>query len=188
MPQPDAREGSALSGYNFAGPGWNGPFRTRPTNAFDFASKIHDLCYCINGLSGGWMPISDPREKSRKAKADRIFRLLTSVHHGSDFFSGVLFPFSQATFLGKDESDFRRHDGFVNPLVDTGIRTRLAAPQSYLMIPYDALPARPLLPNGDHNFQAATPFDVTPGWYGWASRAYQPVWPQLLGITANRGM
>src|SRR5439155_18130433 len=94
----------------------------------------------LNGLSGGWGNTSDASALSRKSKADRIFRLLTKCHHANDAISQVLYPFTQRTFLGEDESDFRRNDNFVSPLVDLRTLEALRSPQRYLMIPYDALP------------------------------------------------
>jgi hypothetical protein len=186
MPGPDSREGSALPGFNFVGPGWNGPFRTRPRNAFDFAAKIHDLTYCLNGLSGGWGNTESASELSKKSKADRLFRLLTSAHTGGNLLSRLLHPLTEATFLGGDESDFRRGDGFVNPLVDQTVVAALSAPQRYLMIPYDGLPGRPCTSSGA-DYLAATPFDFAPGWFNWTRVAYQAVWPALVLITSNRG-
>ncbi|RVT85748.1 hypothetical protein DXV76_08350 [Rhodobacteraceae bacterium CCMM004] len=50
FPAPSETYGMAAPGYSFPGPGWTGPFRTRPSNDFDLGGKLHDLLYCVNGV------------------------------------------------------------------------------------------------------------------------------------------
>lgn len=192
MPKPDETDGWAFAGdVNFAGPGWSGPFRTRPRNHFDFASKLHDLAYCVNDLEIKMNPFfkRDPISLSRKAKADSIFRLMNR-HTGTSGFSIKLLNWgANLIFDGKDQDDFVAGDGFINPLTHSSVVFLLSDPAAYLMIPYERLPRhlQPKTRKGKPDYMTATRYDHSPGWVSWAKTAYAKVWNDLAAITDAAG-
>ena len=199
IPEPDWKEPQAML-FNWAGPGWDGPAKTRPVNLFDFAAKLHDFAYEANGLSFKLRKKPDCKyTRSRMAKADFIFRRMTQncrfdgvgVEIG-EWFAGQLFQ-------GRDPAtEFVSGDGFHNVLRDN----RLNNPENYLVLPFRALTAserrrlthRPGIaedywntPTVDYLTRVASDGDTeSPGWRTWVPGQVRD-WDRLMKITSRTG-
>jgi hypothetical protein len=142
---PLERESSALlqggaPGAQFAGPGFRADFMERPFSCFELAAKFHDTAYAMNGIpfTGG-----SRRARSRRAKADYVFRRMTehSFKHPAAKpinrrTAGVYDEVAKGVFDGASTREFLRGDGYRNPL-----ERRVVGEMSrkYLMIPADRL-------------------------------------------------
>lgn len=175
MYQSKEKEGRAAPGVNFAGPGFRHTFAMRPADLFDFAGKIHDLAYQMNGvnLMGG-----DPKHRSRRAKADYIFRQMNAHAGVSGAGSGVYNRIAGVFFNGGDRTEFLAGDGFVNPLTNAPVMDKLNNPTKYLMIPHSVLPAGQR-PEGAKKFYLIRPFDYKPGFVKWFEGRYATALPKL---------
>lgn len=216
LPRPTDCEGLSAPGVNFAGPGWRGKFRTRPTTLFDLAAKIHDLAYHLNRVSFGasivdgaldaaGLPTNSEtlRIKSRKAKADAIFRRMTTfsrtITSGFDVPARLYGSLANMMFHGADDSQFKRGDGFRNPLLESEVMAFLNDPTKSLTIPYDQLPryqrtirtekryshlhGMPVSTVIYPDYSMATRMDRNPGFRAWFERIYAPILPSIRGIT-----
>lgn len=196
IPKLDATEGSSYGDYNFSGPGWNstqGAMAARPVCTFDFASKLHDLSYCISKIED-FKSVSDhdadianntgdPVMRSVQHKADLLFRIMV-VHTDN---SGVGPLYSRLTFA-HDRADYAMaNDGFVNILNEPSL---IAVLNDYRMMPWDQLPGDNQVRHrrdwfernvhGPRNYAERVPQDSE--WYDWARTHYAPVWGQLRSI------
>ena len=200
IPVPEAIEGWSYGIYNFSGPGWNsseGGMAARPVETFDFASKLHDLHYCISDI--GFETVGthqesflagrgDARARSHQHKADRIFRIM--VEHTNDW--GFAPYYSRTRFSHERTEWALPGDGFVNILTEPALVTVL---REYRMMPWSALgrgsrryrePDRrfhghdsgPEAPRRD--YAAPVPEDET--WFEWARDFYAPVWQRILDV------
>ncbi|MCA9652815.1 MAG: hypothetical protein KC501_23050 [Myxococcales bacterium] len=206
LPASDATDGWAAPGVNFAGPGWRGQFRTRPSSYFDLAAKIHDLCFVLNDLEIEFSLGTRPQPSlSQKAKADAIFRIMADfgrrLEPGADPAAFIYRNIASSFFDGDDTSVFRANDGFRNPLVEPETRAYLNDPQRSLTIPYTAIardgrPTRQVRVStgrgGHRNVQredylTQVPMDDNPGFLEWFQQAYAPIYGQLVGIRSDTG-
>ena len=201
IPTPEATEGWSFGMYNFSGPGWNsseGGMAARPVETFDFASKIHDLHYCISDIN--FKTASEhqddvragrgsARNRSHQHKADRIFRLM--VEHTNDW---GLAPYYSRTRFSHERTEWALpNDGFVNILTEPVLVTVL---REYRMMPWSELGRGSRhyrqTPQPHHggrggapdvmrrDYAAAVPEDQT--WFEWARAFYAPVWERCLAI------
>lgn len=200
IPAPEAMEGWSFGMYNFSGPGWNsseGGMAARPVETFDFASKIHDLHYCISDI--GFKTLGEheadvragqgnARNRSHQHKADRIFRIM--VEHNDNW--GLAPYYSRTRFIHERTEWAQPGDGFVNILTEPMLVQVL---REYRMMPWSALPGGsrrfrepeprfhgphggPEVPRRD--YAAPVPEDET--WFEWARQFYAPVWQRILDV------
>lgn len=202
LPDPNAEDPWAAPGVNFAGPGWRGAFRMRPSSHFDLAAKLHDLAFVLNDLSIRFT--TEDREQpslSQKAKADRIFRIMTQfgrrIERGPDPAAFLYRNAADSFFDGDDLSVFRSGDGFRNPLREPDTIAYLNDPSSSLTIPYTALTgARPTRQvrsarrgetRDEADYMTEVPMDRSPGFWAWFQQTYAPVLDQILEIHDGSG-
>lgn len=195
IPHTWATEGWSFGMYNFSGPGWNsseGGMAARPVETFDFASKLHDLSYCISKI--GFKEVDDhdedvregrgsAKERSLQHKADRIFRIM--VEHTDN--SGLAPLYSRLNFAHERTGWARKDDGFVNILNEPNL---IGVLNEYRMMPWSELPEedRPRHRrdwferniHGPPNYAERVPQDSE--WYKWARGHYDKVWCKLVAI------
>jgi hypothetical protein len=200
IPTQEATEGWSFGMYNFSGPGWNsseGGMAARPVETFDFASKLHDLSYCISDI--GFKTIGeheaderagrvDERTRSLQHKADRIFRIM--VEHNDNW--GAAPYYSRTRFIHERTEWARSDDGFVNILTETALVEVL---REYRMMPWSELPSGsrtfrrpevqahgprsgPAAPRRDY----AAPVPEDERWFQWTMEFYAPVWQRILAV------
>lgn len=206
LPGPHQEDGWAAPGVNFAGPGWRGEYRMRPTSLFDLAAKIHDLAFVLNDLEIEFDLDERPQPSlSLKAKADAIFRIMTDfsrgIESGPDPAAFLYRNLAGTFFDGDDPSVFRAGDGFRNPLIEPQTRAYLDDPARSLTIPYSMIPRgqRPTrelrLPphRGESrteqvaNYMQEVEIDRRPGFLSWFRQVYAPVYGQIMSIGAGAG-
>lgn len=199
IPTLEATEGKSMGMYNFSGPGWNsteGAMAARPVETFDFASKIHDLHYCISDI--GFKTESEhdadaragrgnARDRSHQHKADRIFRIM--VEHTNNW--GFAPYYSRTRFIHERTEWALPDDGFVNILTEPMLAVVL---REYRMMPWSELgrgsrtyrqPRQSHGPRGGAqpprpDYAAPVPEDQT--WLEWARDFYAPVWQRVLDV------
>ncbi|MEM9782359.1 MAG: peptidoglycan-binding domain-containing protein [Pseudomonadota bacterium] len=185
MPHPEEREGTAAPGMNFAGKGWSGAYRTRPTCTFDFAAKLHDLYYAVNDLSFSLLKPVDPVIASKRARADMIFHIMND-HCPAQGAAAAYDWVSRSIF--RPQSDIVEGDGFINVMAEPQYLMRLNRPHDYLMIPYNALPRaqRPVVERvetgnwgtqriEEPDYLVPVAYDTAPGFIAWYDATYGPV-------------
>lgn len=200
IPTPEATEGWSYGIYNFSGPGWNsseGGMAARPVETFDFASKLHDLHYCISDIN--FKSASEhaadvragrgsARNRSHQHKADRIFR--TMVEHTGNW---GLAPYYSRTRFAHERTDWALpNDGFVNILTEPVL---LVVLQRYRMMPWSELGRgsrryreTPQMHQGRGGAPSvmrpdyAAPVSEDQTWFDWARRYYAAVWPRVLAV------
>lgn len=197
LPCPRKKDGWALAGnHHFPGPGWSGEFRTRPTNLFDLAAKLHDLAFELNGLQVNLTGARSAILQSRKERADMMFRLMN--RHAQVI--GLWNFGSKLIFDGLDRKKFLADDGYVSVLHPTYL-AQLSNPADYLMIPYSRLPGnqRPVVVTPRPASRATTqaflavetshpdyskevPFDRQRPFQHWLQTEYQAVWSDLISL------
>ena len=180
-------EGWAFPGrINFAGMGWQGPFRTRPQNKYDHACKIHDLIYHLNDISIAEVIFkgTTKEEHSIRAKADYFYYSMVRQTGIDHCFNRFLHHLSGAIFKGKSQYAFVRNDGFRNPLNEPEILEMLKNPDAYLMIPYSDLPEhmQPRTEEGKRHFLQKVEFDESHGYLPWLEKTYGPVLDDLRSL------
>jgi hypothetical protein len=201
IPTPEATEGMSVLMYNFSGPGWNsseGGMAARPVETFDFASKLHDLHYCISDIgfktvgeheaeaARGGLDARALRDRSHQHKADRIFRIM--VEHNGNWGLGPYY--SRTRFIHEHTEWALPDDGFINILTEPMLVQVLC---EYRMMPWSELPRgsrayrepRPMGPRGGQqpprpNYSAPVPEDQR--WFEWTKDFYAPVWAQVLAV------
>ncbi|MCA9704351.1 MAG: hypothetical protein KDK70_00720 [Myxococcales bacterium] len=195
IPQTWATEGYSLGMYNFSGPGWNsseGGMAARPVETFDFASKLHDLHYCISkiGFKTEGEHADDveagrgsARDRSHQHKADLIFRIM--VEHTDN--SGFGPYYSRTRFIHEQTQYAMADDGFVNILNEPNLIEVL---KEYRMMPWSELPesSQPRHRrdwfernvHGPRNYAEPVPEDQR--WYEWAKEFYAPIWGRALAV------
>ncbi|MFC3121432.1 hypothetical protein [Agaribacter flavus] len=129
------RMGWAFPFVNFAGRGFRFNLGARPRSAWDFNAKIHDMMFIVNDLKFSLPPTREPKERSRLAKADYVFRRLSEQIDklpAEVFYNNL----SKIVFLGKDQSDFISADGFSNVIH----AEELSIENKHFMIPWSEIP------------------------------------------------
>lgn len=195
IPQPWATEGYSLGSYNFSGPGWNsteGAMAARPVETFDFASKIHDLHYCISkiGFKTEGEHADDvkagrgsARDRSHQHKADLIFRIM--VEHTDNRGFGPYY--SRTRFVHEQTEYAMPDDGFVNILAEPNLCAVLG---EYRMMPWSELPEGDQQRHRRNWFERnvhgppnyAAPVAQDQQWLEWARQHYSAVWGQVLAV------
>jgi hypothetical protein len=203
LPLPWKQDGVAVDG-NFAGPGWNGEFRTRPKDDHDLAAKLHDAAYELNELNVMFTTSADAarrrgkEKQSRKAKADKMYRAMTNLAQEKGYSQRYLVDLvARAIFDGVADKEYDHDDGYVNVLHPEWL-SQLANPDCYLMIPYSALKDGPRLPKrepsmvkrgqqatvlpAEEDYLAAATEDSNPGFIAWIRNRYDDVWNDLQNL------
>lgn len=194
VPEREDREGAAFGGNNFAGPGWRDIAGARPTDLFDFASKLHDFMYEANGIQAARIS-RDVRERSRKSKADYIFRLMIREAGVIDEIDDLyLAAGAKLLFLGRNRALFCKHDGFVNIIH----HPRLTVGSGHLMIPLSQLPSsqeRSLRSGAPgvwptaHDYTAVTDYDFEhQDWRAWACARFRGCWERVSHLSDKDGL
>lgn len=194
IPRCGDREGAAFGRNNFAGPGWRDIAGARPTDLFDLASKLHDFMYEANGIKIAKLA-RDPREQSRKSKADYIFRVMIAEAGVIDELDDLyLAAGARMIFHGRNRSQFRRDDGFVNIIH----HPELSVDHGHLIVPLSQLPGEEarairtprmgIWPTA-HDYSATTDFDNEhKDWRSWARVRFIGCWDRVSSVSERDGL
>lgn len=198
LPRPHATEGAAMmeNVSRFAGPGWSGVFRARPSTPFDLSAKIHDIHYAANRINfwevlrirGRRVHDESARDLlSRAAKADYLFMIMNDLVRPWQPGAEALNYGARVFFIGDQIASFaRRKDGFVNVLLDTDLMSELNDPEKYLMIPESEIPRISAVPGPRTSDPLReNPIDRHPGFSVWFRARYGSIWKQIESVNSD---